>query len=93
MSQADEIRSLLDGGLSYVQVRERLGCSRQAVANADAQRGARGRPRLRERPVRATLYLRPATLEWLLSEAARLDCTPGAVIDGLADRRRKRADF
>jgi hypothetical protein len=93
MAQADEIRALLDAGRSYVEVREQLGCSRQAVANADAQRGARGRPRLRERPVRVTMYLRAATLEWLLSEAERLGCTPGAVVEGLHARRRKRADF
>jgi hypothetical protein len=93
MAQADEIRALLDAGRSYPEVRKQLGCSRQAIANADAARGPRGRPRQRSSSERVTVYLTPETADWLRDEAARLGCTPGAIVDSIAARRRKRADF
>lgn len=80
-TQAQRIRALLDAGMSRAAVRFATQASRQAIADADAARRARGRPKKLEGGESVRVYLSRDTAAWLRAEAARRDCSIGELVD------------
>jgi len=81
-TQADTIRTLLDCGRTPGEIRQQLGCSRQAITDAHQARGPRGRPPSERECERITITVSAETAAWLRAEAYRNGCPLGDVVEG-----------